>query len=187
MTKNINELIKNRFSPRAFSNKEVSEEQIKTLLKAATLAASSYNEQPWRFIYAAKSNNTAFNKILDCVMEFNLPWAKNAAGFIICVVKDNLSLNDKPNSHAWHDMGLAIGNLSVQAQSMDIYLRQIGGFYAEKTKEVLNIPDGYTPISAIALGYLGEITDLSEELQKRENTPKEFKPFEELIFNGEWK
>ena len=187
MIENINELIKNRFSPRAFSNKEVTEKEVVTLLKAASLAASSYNEQPWRFIYATKSNTTAFTNILDCIMEFNLPWAKNAAGFIICVVKDNLTLNDKPNSHAWHDMGLAIGNLSIQAQDMDIYLRQIGGFYADKTKEILNIPEGYTPISAIALGYLGDVNDLPKELQERENIAKEFKPFDELIFNGEWK
>jgi nitroreductase len=185
--KKVHRLIKNRYSPRAFSEKEVSENDIKTLLEAASMAASSYNEQPWRFIYALKQDNAAFNKLLSCVMEFNLPWTKNVAGLIVCVTKDNLSLNDKPNFHAWHDMGLAVGNLTIQAQSMDIYLRQIGGFYADKAKEILNIPEGYTPTSVIALGYLGDIEDLPTDLQEKEKTPKQLKPIEDIIFSGSWK
>ena len=184
--KNVHSLIKSRYSPRAFSDKEIKEEDIKTLLEAASMAASSYNEQPWRFIYASKQNDTAFNNLLSCVMEFNLPWTKKAAGLIVCVVKDNLTLNDKPNFHAWHDMGLAVGNLSIQAQSMDIYLRQIGGFYADKAKEMLNIPEGFTPVSYIALGYLGDVNDLPADLQEKENTPKTVKPLDEIIFNGTW-
>lgn len=183
---NVHDLIKNRFSPRAFSDKEISKKDLFTILKAASLAASSYNEQPWRFIYALKPETKKFETLLDCIMEFNTPWAKNAGALIICVVKDNLTLNNKNNDHAWHDMGLAVGNLSIQSQSMDIYLRQIGGFYADKAIELLNIPDGYTPISAIALGYLGEVADLSPELQEKENIPKEMKPIEEIVFNGDW-
>ena len=182
----VNELISKRFSPRAFSDKEVTEDQVKLMLKAASMAASSYNEQPWRFIYAIKSNEKAFGNLFSCLMEFNQPWAKNAAALIICVVKDSLTLNDKTNTHAWHDMGLAVGNLTIQAQSMDIYLRQIGGFYADKARELLGIPEGYTPVSAIALGYLGDVEGLPLDIQEKEKQPKELKPLDEIIFNGSW-
>jgi len=182
----VHSLIKSRYSPRAFSEKQIEEEEIKTILKAASMAASSYNEQPWRFIYALKQNQTEFNNLLQCIMEFNLPWAEKTAGLIVCVVKDNLSLNDKPNTHAWHDMGLAVGNLSIQAQSMDIYLRQIGGFYADKATEILNIPDGYTPVSFIGLGYLGDVNNLPSVLQEKENTPKVLKPLDDIIFKRSW-
>jgi nitroreductase len=180
------QLITERFSPRAFSEKEISEQEIKALFKAASLAASSYNEQPWRFVYALKSNQQDFNNILDCVLEFNKPWAKNAAALVVCVAKNNLTLNDKTNEHAWHDLGLAVGNLSIQALSMDIYLRQIGGFMANKTKEILAIPEGYSPVSVIALGFLGDLNNLTPELQEKEKAAKQLKPLEEIVFNGRW-
>jgi len=183
----INKLISERYSPRAFSDQPITEDQIKIILKAASLAASSYNEQPWRFIYTLKSNQAAFDKMFNCVMEFNHDWAKHATALIVCVVKDNLSLNDKPNSHAWHDMGLAVGNLSMQALSMGIYIRQMGGFDAEIARNQLSIPEGYTPTSVIALGFLGDINKLPQHLQEREKTPKELRPLDSIIFDEEWK
>ena len=183
----LHELISERYSPRAFSDKPITKEQIKTILKAASLAASSYNEQPWRFIYALKSNPIAFDKMFNCIMEFNHAWAKHATALIVCVVKDNLSLNDKPNTHAWHDMGLAVGNLSIQALSMGIYVRQMGGFDSEIAKTQLSIPDGYTPTSVIALGYLGDVDQLPQHLQEREKALKELRPLDSIIFEGEWK
>ncbi|MCO6500429.1 MAG: nitroreductase family protein [Vicingus serpentipes] len=183
----INKLISERYSPRAFSDQPITEDQIKLILKAASLAASSYNEQPWRFVYALKENQEAFSRVFSCIMDFNHDWAKHAPALIVCVVKDNLSLNDKPNIHAWHDMGLAVGNLSLQALSMGIYVRQMGGFDSEIARTQLSIPKGYTPISVIALGYIGDINNLPVYLQERENSPKQVKPLEEVIFEGTWK
>lgn len=182
----VNKLISERYSPRTFSGKAITKAQIKTILKAASLAASSYNEQPWRFIYALKSDEKAFNNIFKCIMKFNHDWAKNAAALVVCVIKDNLSLNNKPNTHAWHDMGLAVGNLSIQALSMDIYMRQMGGFDSEIIKPQLLIPEGFTPISVIALGYLGDIDNLPLYLQEREKEKRQLKPLDEIIFEGHW-
>jgi len=69
---------------------------------------------------------------------------------------------------------------------MDIYLRQIGGFMANKTKEILAIPEGYSPVSVITLGFLGDLNNLTPELQEKEKVAKQLKPLEEIVFNGRW-
>lgn len=147
------DLIKNRFSPYEFSNQPIREEDLLTLFEAAGRAASAYNEQPWRFIYALKDDQDNFTKLHSCLVEGNQDWTKDVAALVFTVINTHHAKNGNFNRTAQHDLGLAVGNLSVQAQSMGIYLHQMGGIEIEKTKEVLNIPDGYEPVTAIALGY----------------------------------
>ncbi|MDF1676328.1 MAG: nitroreductase family protein [Vicingaceae bacterium] len=168
--------ITKRFSPTTFTEQTLTEEQLTILFTAAGRAASSFNEQPWRFIYALKQDKKAFNNILDCLVEGNQEWAKNAAALIITVSKKNFTKNEKTNPHNRHDLGLAVGNLCTQATAMGLHLHQMGGFSAEKAINNLNIPEGFEPVTAIAIGYYdGEFVE----------TPR--KAVEEIIFKNEWK
>lgn len=147
------DLIKNRFSPYEFTDKAITEEELKTLFEAAGKAASAFNEQPWRFIYALKEDTENFERLYNCLLEGNQGWTKDVAALVFTVVSKNYTKNGSPNTVAKHDLGLAVGNLTVQALSMGIYLHQMAGINHQKAIETLNIPEGYEPVTAIAFGY----------------------------------
>ena len=176
----------NRWSPVAFSDKMVEEEKLLTLFEAARWAPSSMNEQPWRFIYATKDNPEEYERIFNTIVEGNQVWAKNAPVLMVFVAKSNFDYKNLPNAHSWFDTGLAIGNMLVQATELGIYQHQMAGFSPDKAKELLQIPDGYVPIVAAAIGYLGDASELSESLQARDKAPRKRKPLNEIVFRGQW-
>lgn len=172
----IDEFIQKRFSPKAFASQAVSKEVLEQLFEAARQAPSSYNEQPWRFIYATKDNQEAYEKLLACLNEKNQSWAQHAPVLMLSIAKTTFTKNGKINRHAWHDTGMAVAFLSLKATELDLYIHQMAGFYPEKAKELLHIPEGYEPVAMAALGYLGE----------EENPNKGRKPIEEIAFEGKW-
>jgi nitroreductase len=172
----IIELIRDRFSPYEFTNESIKEKDLLTLFEAAGKAASAFNEQPWRFIYALKEDQDNFEKLHSCLVEGNQGWTKDVAALVFTVVSTEYAKNGNTNTVAKHDLGLAVGNLTVQAQAMGIHLHQMAGIEAAKTKELLNIPDGFEPVTAIALGYY-----------QGESGVKARKPVTEIAFNGTWK
>ncbi len=178
----IHKLISERKSIRAFSNKRIGDEELLSLLEAARWAASSMNEQPWRFIVARKENEESFGKMLESMNESNRNWAKDASVILLTVASNKIAAKDFTNEYAWHDVGLAVGNMSLQAMSMDIYLHQIGGFNKEISKELFNIPAGFQPVSMIALGYRGSAESLPHPLRERELMPRKRKPLSELVY-----
>ncbi|MFT4833769.1 MAG: nitroreductase [Marinoscillum sp.] len=177
--------IKNRWSPRAFSDQEVTQDDLTTLLEAARWAASSMNEQPWRFIYAFKGEE-AYDKIASSLMPGNVTWASEAPVLIATVVKTTFDRNGRTNASAAHDLGLAVGNLSIQATTMGIGLHQMGGFDSSIIAEQFNLSEEYKPISVIAAGYFGEANQLEEPLRSRELAPRNRKNLSEIAFHGKF-
>ena len=182
----INNLIEERRSPRAFEDREVTEEQLESLFEAARWAPSAMNEQPWRFIYATREDAENFNRLFSCLVEGN-SWAENASALFVTVAKQTYDASGKPNSHAWHDVGLATGNLLLQATDLGLHVHLMGGYNAAKAREVLGIPEGYEPVAMGAIGYAGDPETLTDALKAREVAPRTRKPLEELVFKGTWK
>lgn len=182
----IHELLANRWSPRTFSQRSVSSDILGSLLEAARWAPSSRNEQPWAFIIATKEEPQAFEQMWSVLMGGNQGWAKDAAVLMIAVAKLSWDYNGKPNSHAWYDVGQAVAHLSIQAMAHNLYLHQMAGFYPDKAHEVYNIPEDYRAITALAIGYLGNIDELPDDLRKRELGQRRRKPLNELLFTGTW-
>jgi nitroreductase len=170
------DLIKNRFSPYEFSNKLLSNEDLITLFEAAGKAASAFNEQPWRFVYALRQDEKEFNTLHECLVEGNQGWTKGVAALVIAVVSKNYAKNGHENTVAKHDLGLAVGNLTVQASAMGIYLHQMAGIIPQNAIDKLNIPEGFEPVTAIALGYY-----------EGESGVKERKAVSEIAFKGTWR
>jgi nitroreductase len=181
------DLIKKRWSARAFSHKSIDDPTLFTLFEAAGWAASANNEQPWRYIYAKREDKEAFAKIVDCLMAGNQPWAKNAAVLVLCIVKTTFGVENKPNIAAIHDAGLANATLLLQATSHNIYGHMMGGYDRAKAKEKFNIPDGYEPVLILALGYLDSHETLEEPFKTREVTPRTRKELSEFVFHKEGK
>lgn len=182
----IEEVLQRRWSPLAFSDRAVEPEKLLSMLEAARWAASSYNEQPWSFIVATKDNPEEFNRLLSCLVEGNQEWAKNAPVLMLSVAKLYFELNGAENRHAFHDVGAAAANLATQATALGLEIHQMAGFDVPKAKELYGIVDGYEPVAAIALGYIGDPQILSERLQQREAAPRTRKPLQEFVFTGRW-
>jgi nitroreductase len=182
----IEDLLRQRWSPLAFSDQMVEPEKLRSVLEAARWAASSYNEQPWSFIVATKENGAEFGRLLSCLAEGNQEWARNAPVLMLSVAKLNFERNGKENRHAFHDVGAASAELAIQATANGLFIHQMAGFDVPLTKVMYSIPEGYEPVAAIALGYLGDPKTLSERLRQRENSPRTRKPLENFVFSGRW-
>ncbi len=182
----VHDIFHARWSPRAFSDRPVSDEDLKTILEAARWAASSYNEQPWRFIVARKSDRERYDRILDVLVPYNQRWAYLAPVLMITVAKNTFSHNGEPNRHARHDTGAALAHIMLQATALGLHAHGMAGFDAEKARRQLGIPDDYEPVAAVALGYLGPIERLPESFHQAELAPRKRKPLAELVFDGHW-
>ena len=182
----LHELIKQRWSPLAFNTRPIEPTKIASLLEAARWAASCFNEQPWFFIVAIQDNTQEYEKLLSCLVEANQKWAKDAPLLILSVAKLSFDHNNKPNRHALHDVGLAVGNLTLQAQSFGLFVHQMGGFDADKARNLYHIPQDYEPVAAIAVGYPGNVRQLDPDLQERQLSPRTRKPLKDFIFRDRW-
>lgn len=185
-TVKLNQLIKERWSPLAFSGKTIEAEKLISMLEAARWAPSCFNDQPWHFIVATRNDKEDFEKMLNCLSEKNQWWAKEAFLLMISVTRLAFAYKGKPNRHAWHDIGLAVENMVIQALDLGIFCHQMAGFDPEKARGIYHIPPGYEAVTAIAAGYPGKAEHLPAELQEREAAPRERKKLEDFIFSGKW-
>jgi len=182
----IEELIRRRWSPLAFADRPIESWKLCGVLEAARWAASSFNEQPWAFLVATKDKPEDFQKVVDCLVEANQAWAKDAPVLMLSVAKLTFDRNGKDNRHAFHDVGLAVGNLLVQATALGLLVHQMAGFYPDKAREAFGIPEGWDPVAMMALGYYGSIEQLPDNLRQREESPRNRKDLEQFVFSGQW-
>jgi len=182
----IHELLSRRWSPRAFGSKSVDQATLASLLEAARWAPSCFNEQPWAFIVGTSESPADHAKVLQCMIEFNQSWAKAAPVVMLTVAHNLFEKNGKANRHAFHDVGLAMGNLTVQATSMGLEVHQMGGIVPEKAKELFAIPEGWEAVTGVAIGYPGDPATLSDQLRERELEPRTRKPQSAFVFGGKW-
>lgn len=182
----IHDLIKRRWSPRAFSDQPVEKEKLLHLLEAARWAASSFNEQPWRFLIATKEDKAEYEKLFSTLVPGNQAWAMQAPVLMLTVAKLQFALNQKPNRHAFHDVGLAMGNLSLEATELGLFIHQMAGFSVEKARELFEIPPDAEPVAMVAIGYPGDPKTLPENLREKELSPRQRKSLEELVYFGKW-
>jgi len=182
----IHELLRERWSPRAFADRMVEPEELRSLLEAARWAPSSFNEQPWSFIVATKQHPGEYERLLSCLVEGNVRWAQHAPVLMLSVAKLAFERNQKPNRHAFHDVGLAVENLVIQGMALGLFVHQMAGFHADMAREVYRIPEGHEPVAAMAIGYLDDPGRLPDDLREREVAPRFRKPLESFVFSGQW-
>jgi nitroreductase len=182
----VHPLIRDRWSPRAFTDKPIPPEALRSLFEAARWAPSSNNEQPWAYLVATKDDQANFDKVLGTLVEFNADWAKNASAIAIAVVKLAFAKNDAPNRNAQYDTGAATALLSVEATARGLAVHQMAGFDPEKARQAFGIPAGWEAISAMAIGYPGNPDSLPQRLKDRELAPRTRKPIREFVMTGSW-
>jgi nitroreductase len=182
----IHELIARRWSPYAFADRPVSDDDLRSLFEAARWAASSYNEQPWTYILATKGEPDAFDRLLSCLVEGNQAWAADAPVLALGCTSLRFTRNVKPNAAAVHDLGLASATLTLEATARGLVVHQMIGILPDKSRELYLIPEGVQPVTGLAIGYAADPSTLSEKYRERDLAPRSRKPLNEFVFDGEW-
>jgi nitroreductase len=182
----VHDLIRQRWSPRAFSDKPVPPDVLRSLFEAARWAASSYNEQPWAFLVATKDDPENFAKMLSVLVEFNAGWAKHAPVLALAVAELAFHQKGNPNRNAFYDVGAASAQLTLEANSRGLFVHQMAGYHGDKARQVFEIPAGWEPIAAMAIGYPGDPESLPQPLSDRELAPRTRKRLSEFVMTGRW-
>jgi nitroreductase len=176
--------ILHRWSPRAFTEKDVSARDLETIFEATRWAPSSFNEQPWRFLVGRRNSET-YKKIHDVLSPFNKMWAAQAPVLILGAAKTRFSHNGEPNRVAFFDLGAASAYLVLQASVLGLAAHQMAGFDVEAARKAFGVPDEYVFGSVIALGYQGEPAALPhEKMQEQEVAPRTRKELREFVWEG---
>jgi nitroreductase len=178
----IEPLFVNRWSPRAMSGEEVLQGELLRLLEAARWAPSSYNGQPWRFLYGRR-NTAHWSMFFDLMIEFNQQWTRKAGVLFVVISKTTFDHNGEPNPTHSFDSGAAWQNLALQGSAMGLVVHAMAGFDAKKARKTLNIPPEYEVEAMIAVGKPGRVEDLPPEMQQREQ-PSDRKPVAEIATEG---
>jgi nitroreductase len=178
----INPLLLNRWSPRSMTGDALNDNEIMSLFEAARWAPSSYNNQPWRFIYA-KRGTEHWNRFYNLLMEANKIWAKNAALLVVIISRKNFEFNEKPSVTHQFDSGSAWENLALEASSRGIVAHGMQGFDYKKAVVDLRIPPNFEVMAMIAIGKKGPREILPAELQEKEKLTSR-KPLKEIIMEG---
>ena len=180
----IHSLLEVRWSPRAFTDEEISPQTLRPLFEAARWSASCFNAQPWNFIETRRGAE-AFDRLLDCLTPNNQSWAKNAALLVLAIARLNFE-NGKPNRHAYYDLGQSVAQLTLEATAAGLGVHQMAGFDAARARERFQSPEGYDPVSTIAIGFPGQPERLPDKLQERELAPRERSPQRAFLFAEQW-
>lgn len=183
----LHPLIAERWSPRSYIPQSLTQDAMTTILEAGRWAASSRNAQPWRFIIALRDDAENFNHMLGFLKELNQVWARQAGAFILVTAHKYIPGTDRLNRTAEYDTGLAVQNMVLQAMSMGIYTRQMGGIHRDEIREAYRIPAEVEILAVLAMGYPGEPEDLpSETLREKELATRTRQPLSDFVYVGEW-
>jgi nitroreductase len=182
----IHEPIGRRWSPRAFSERPVEPEKLLSLFEAARWASSSSNEQPWAFIVATNADPKNYEAMLGVLVDFNRGWARKAPVLILTLAHTQFDKDGRPNRHALYDLGQAAANLSLQATAIGLATHPMAGFNVEAARQRFAVPEGWEPVSVIALGYPGDPGSLDDTLRQRELAQRQRKPLSSFVFSGTW-
>lgn len=181
----ILEVMTRRWSPYAFDARPVEEAKIHKIFEAARWAASSFNEQPWRFLTAARSDGAAFEKLASVLVPAN-HWAQQAPFLALSVARTRFTHNDSPNRVAVHDVGQAAAHMALQAVAEGLVMHQMAGFDMARAREIYGIPAEFEPVAMIAIGYEGDHDGIPQSLREREQRPRVRKAQAEFVFAGAW-
>lgn len=178
----VPEPVRLRWSPVSYTGEPVAEATLAAVFESARWAASSFNEQPWRFVVARREQASRFEAMLGCLVDANREWARHAGALIIVCTMNRFSHNGKANAHGWFDTGQATAQLMLGAVHHGLHCRSMGGFSAEAARENFSIGPEADPICVVAIGKLGDGSLLAPETAARDDSARTRRPLDELVF-----
>jgi len=178
----IDEVFLDRWSRRAMSGEAIAKEELLVLFEAARWAPSSYNNQPWRILFAHRDSEH-WPLFLSLLVETNQVWASKAAALLVFISKTTFDHNGKPARTHSFDTGAAWENLALQGTLRGYVVHGMQGFDYDRAKAELEIPDEYQVEAMVAVGKPGAPESLPEKLQAIE-APNDRRPLEQTICEG---
>jgi len=182
----VHDLIKQRWSPYAYSDRTVSADDLRSLFEAARWAASCYNDQPWYYIVARREQTIEFARLLSCLTEGNQQWAQHTPVLALGIARKNFTHNGKANRHALHDLGQASAYLTLEATARGLQVHQMAGIHPDKAREIYGIPEDAEVITAVAIGYADDSESAPEALRAKDKARRGRRPISEFVFEGAW-
>jgi nitroreductase len=182
----LNPLLQERWSPRSFQPKAVSQTDLTALLEAARWAASCNNGQPWRFLVATRDDAAGYAAALQGFNERNQRWAQTAPVLVFTCARKTFEANGNPNGYAGYDTGAAVAMLTVEAETRGLRVHQAAGIEKDKIRATFGVPDEYEILSGLTIGYQDAPDALPEDLAGREKEPRARKPLSEIAFAGKF-
>jgi nitroreductase len=179
----IHPILAARWSPRAFSAREVSEAELAQLLEAARWASSCFNDQPWHYVVTRRGGD-GHAALLATLSANNQAWVQHAPLLLLACARTHFAHNGQPNRHAWHDVGQASANMAAQAASLGLQLHQMAGFDAAAARLACALPEGIEPVAAIAIGEAGDPAALPEALASRERAARARHEAKSFVHHG---
>lgn len=184
--RDIDPLFLQRWSPRAFTGEAVPQAELLTMIEAARWAASSYNSQPWRFLYALRGT-AHWDGFLGLLAESNRSWAQQAGALLVLVSNSLMRIpgaeREVPSHSHSLDTGAASANFALQAARMGWQAHGMVGFDRERAFAELRVPQGYRVEAAYAVGRVGDPAQLPEVLRARE-APNGRRPLADIALEG---
>lgn len=181
----VNPLILERWSPRAMSGEHITDKELMTVFEAGRWAPSSYNDQPWRFIYG-KKGTAEWDNLFDLLVPFNQNWCKNGSALVLIVSRKKFAHNDEYSQTHSFDTGAAWENMALQAHAMGLVCHGMSGFDYKKARIACSVPEEYDIEAMFVLGKPGDTRSLPDYLHDKEK-PSTREPLEKLIFEGSFK
>jgi nitroreductase len=178
----ISPLLAARWSPRSYDeNHEISDQETLSILEAGRWAPSSNNGQPWRFS-VAKRGTELHEKVVAGLTGFNQSWAPDAAALIVISIKrSDAGESIKGN---FYDAGLAVAQMSIQAQALDLYTHQMGGILHEQLHKSLGLAADLEVAVVISVGKKDVPEKFEGEALARENAPRTRLDLSEIVLHG---
>lgn len=182
----IHQLLRERWSARAFDERDIEHDVLLRIFEAARWSPSNANEQPWRFMIARRSDEASFARLLGALNPGNQIWVRRASLMGFSVARLISERTGQPNRWAWYDTGQSMAHLSVQATHEGLIVHQMAGWDAARARDACDIPDGFEPVTAFAIGYPGDPAMLEEQAQKREVAPRQRRLLAESLYESHW-
>ena len=181
----IHSLLMERWSPRAFSSKEIPVDKLQRIFEASRWAPSSSNDQEWRYIIGFKGDET-FQKIFDTLVEFNQLWAGEAPVLVLASAETISPKTGKAGTIALYDVGQSVAILTVQAEAEGLFVHQMAGFDKDKIREYFELPDSVEPLTVFTIGTYGDPSKLHPNLQRLEKSDRVRNNFDTFVFRNKY-
>lgn len=182
----IHPFLANRYSPRAFLDKPIEMSGLRRIFEAARWSPSRSNEQEWYYIVGIRNLGPDFDRICSVLTPNNQTWASKAAVLMILCGRIASSVGSTPNKWHAYDCGQSAAHLTFQAAAQGISVHQMAGFDPDKARTEFSVPEGFVPLTAVAIGYAGDASMLPETLAKRETAERTRRPQKDFVFGGTW-
>ncbi|WP_443969718.1 nitroreductase family protein [Sphingobium sp. CR28] len=184
-TTKLDSLFLNRWSPRAFEDQPIPQDDIDTMLDAARHAPSAYNYQPWTFLYALNGDEN-WDRFLSLLVPFNQDWAKGAPALFFIVSELTMGDPEKPNHTHSFDAGAAWASFAFQASLLGYHTHGMSGVDFDRAQKELNVPEGFRVEAAFVVGKIGSPDTLPDFLKERE-VPSDRKPLDKVGYPGNFR